>query len=98
VTFTDAADGDQWPGSRAIAIEKANTANALSLPKSAPATANLYSGAQPGGFLFGLPNSYPVDTVTMYAGPADQYGTESHPMAHKPASRGNRSRRRPAAL
>lgn len=24
--------GDQWPGSRAIAISKANTANALSLP------------------------------------------------------------------
>jgi hypothetical protein len=27
--------GDQWPGSRAIAIEKANTANALSLPSFA---------------------------------------------------------------
>src|ERR1700749_51709 len=27
--------GDQWPGSRSIAIEKANTANGLSLPKFA---------------------------------------------------------------
>src|ERR1700760_436136 len=63
VTFTGATAGDQWPGSRAIAIEKANTANALSLPKFALSTANLYSGAQPGGFLFGLPNSYPVDTA-----------------------------------
>src|SRR5690348_4647708 len=33
VTFTGTSAGDQWPGSRAIAIEKANTANALSLPK-----------------------------------------------------------------
>jgi uncharacterized protein GlcG (DUF336 family) len=86
VTFTGASIGDQWPGSRAIAIEKANTANALSLPKFALSTANLYSGAQPGGFLFGLPNSYPVDTATMYAGPAEKYGTDSDPMVKKPAS------------
>src|ERR1700749_4551561 len=77
VCYSGDALGDQWPGSRAIAIEKANTANALSLPKYALSTANLYSGAQPGGFLFGLPNSYPVDTATMYPGPAEQYGTES---------------------
>jgi uncharacterized protein GlcG (DUF336 family) len=86
VTFTGTAPGDQWPGSRAIAIEKANTANALSLPKFAQSTANLYAGAQPGGPLFGLPNAYPVDTATMYAGPAEQYGTESDPIVHKPAS------------
>jgi uncharacterized protein GlcG (DUF336 family) len=86
VTFTGAGVGDQWPGSRAIAIEKANTANALSLPKFAFSTANLYSGAQPGGFLFGLPQSNPVDTATMYAGPADKYGTESDPIVHTPAS------------
>src|ERR1700744_1109758 len=60
--------GAQWPGSRAIAIEKANTANALSLPKFAFSTANLYSGAQPGGFLFGILNTNPVDTETMYGG------------------------------
>lgn len=86
VTFTGAAAGDQWPGSRAIAIEKANTANALSLPKFALSTANLYAGAQPGGFLFGLTSTNPVDTTTMYAGSAGTYGTESDPMVRKPAS------------
>src|SRR6201999_3887551 len=75
VTFTGAAAGDQWPGSRAIAIEKANTANALSLPKYALSTANLYSGAQPGGFLFGILATNPVDTKTMYAGDPNTYGT-----------------------
>lgn len=86
VTFTGPSVGDQWPGSRAIAIEKANTANALSLPKFALSTANLYAGAQPGGFLFGLTASNPVDTATMYAGAAEKYGTEVDPIVKKPAS------------
>ena len=78
--------GDQWPGSRAVAIEKANTANALSLPKFAFSTANLYSGAQPGGYLFGLEQTNPVDTQTMYAGDAMAYGTPKDPMVGKKAS------------
>ena len=78
--------GDQWPGSRTIAIEKANTANALSLPKYAFSTANLYAGAQPGGFLFGIIETNPVDTATMYAGEATDYGTPSDPMVGKKAS------------
>lgn len=86
VTFTGMAAGDQWPGSRAIAIEKANTANAMSLPKFAMSTANLYAGAQPAGPLFGLPATNPVDPVTMYAGSAETYGTASDPMVKKPAS------------
>src|ERR1700742_1478037 len=49
VCYCGSALGDQWPGSRVIAISKANTANALSLPKFALSTANLYAGAQPGG-------------------------------------------------
>ena len=32
VCFSGEALGDQWPGSRSIAIAKANTANAFSLP------------------------------------------------------------------
>ena len=78
--------GDQWPGSRAIAIEKANTTNALSLPKFAFSTANLYSGAQPGGFLYGLLETNPVDTATMYAGDPEKYGTEHDPIVGKKAS------------
>jgi uncharacterized protein GlcG (DUF336 family) len=86
VCYSGAALGDQWPGSRAIAIEKANTANALSLPTFAFSTANLYSGAQPGGFLFGLAETNPVDTTTMYGGDANLYGTPDDPMVGKKAS------------
>ena len=68
VCFSGEQPGDQWPGSRAIAIEKANTANALSLPSFALSTANLYAGAQPGGPLYGLLQTNPVDTASMYAG------------------------------
>src|SRR6185437_7418461 len=32
VAFTGSDRGDQWPGSRAISAQKANTANAFSLP------------------------------------------------------------------
>jgi len=80
--------GDQWPGSRAIAIAKANTANAFSLPNFAFSTANLYSGAQPGGFLFGILETNPVDTASMYAGEAAQYGTPEDAMTGKKASGG----------
>jgi uncharacterized protein GlcG (DUF336 family) len=78
--------GDQWPGSRAIAIEKANTANALSLPSFAFSTANLYSGAQPGGFLYGILQTNPVDTASMYGGNGADYGSERDPMVGKKAS------------
>jgi hypothetical protein len=43
--------GDAWPGSRAIAIAKANTANDFSNSKLALSTANLYAPTQPGGSL-----------------------------------------------
>jgi uncharacterized protein GlcG (DUF336 family) len=86
VCYSGDAVGDQWPGSRAVAIEKANTANALSLPNFAFSTANLYSGAQPGGYLFGLEQTNPVDTQTMYAGDVMAYGTPKDPMVGKKAS------------
>jgi uncharacterized protein GlcG (DUF336 family) len=53
--------GDAWPGSRAIAIAKANTANAFSNDKLALSTANLYAPTQPGGPLYGLNNSNPFN-------------------------------------
>jgi uncharacterized protein GlcG (DUF336 family) len=86
VCYTGDQVGDQWPGSRAIAIEKANTANALSLPAAALSTANLYAGAQPGGFLYGILQTHPVDTATMYAGEGASYGTANDPMVGKKAS------------
>jgi uncharacterized protein GlcG (DUF336 family) len=49
--------GDAWPGSRAIAIAKASTANDFSNDKLALSTANLYGATLPGASLFGLNNS-----------------------------------------
>jgi uncharacterized protein GlcG (DUF336 family) len=75
---------DQWLGSRAIAAEKANTANAFSLKDKAMATANLYAGAQPGGFLFGAALSNPPSPEVLYAGTPDECGTAHDPMVGKP--------------
>lgn len=83
VTFSGATADAQWPGSRAIAVEKANTANALSLRTFALSTANLYSAAQPGGFLYGLSESNPPNPAVIYAGPAASFGTEHDPMIGK---------------
>jgi len=58
---TDATNGDAWPGSRAIAIAKAETANDFSNSYLALSTANLYAPSQPGGSLFGLNNSNPFN-------------------------------------
>jgi uncharacterized protein GlcG (DUF336 family) len=80
VTFTGADRGDQWPGSRVISAQKANTANAFSLPKFALSTANLFSAVQPGQSLFGLQESNPVDTHAAYGGKATLFGTETDPL------------------
>jgi uncharacterized protein GlcG (DUF336 family) len=53
--------GDAWPGSRAIAIAKAYTANGFSNDALALSTANLYAATQPGGSLYGLNNSNPFN-------------------------------------
>ncbi|MBW0004942.1 MAG: heme-binding protein [Hyphomicrobiales bacterium] len=76
---------DQWPGSRAIAAEKANTANAFSLATKAMASANLYAAAQPGGFLFGAGATNPPVPETLYAGDPNQFGTEQDPIIGKPS-------------
>jgi len=80
VTFSGEDRGDQWPGSRIISGQKANTANAFSLPGLALSTGNLYSAVQPGGSLFGLQESNPVDTSVAYFGSASNFGTENDPM------------------
>jgi uncharacterized protein GlcG (DUF336 family) len=80
VAFTGNSRGDQWPGSRVISAQKANTANAFSLPGLALSTANIYSAVQPGGTLYGLQHSNPVNTDVAYAGDPTQYGTASDPM------------------
>jgi uncharacterized protein GlcG (DUF336 family) len=80
VAFTGVSRGDQWPGSRVISAQKANTANAFSLPGLALSTANLYSAVQGGGSLFGLQHSNPVNTDVAYGGSPSAYGTASDPM------------------
>ena len=81
VAFSGNDRGDQWPGSRVISAQKANTANAFSLPHLALSTANLYTAVQPGGTLYGLQHSNPVDTDTAYRGPSQNYGQANDPMA-----------------
>ena len=93
VAFSGVDRGAQWPGSRVISAQKANTANAFSLDSSsgighgsgapnglALSTANLYSPVQPGGSLFGLQESNPVDTDAAYHGPANNYGQPNDPL------------------
>lgn len=84
VVFSGKDRGDQWPGSRVISAQKANTANAFSLPKFALSTANLFSAVQPGGSLFGLQFSNPVATDVAYQGSSKRIGTPKDPMVgHK---------------
>ena len=83
VAFTGSDRGDQWPGSRVISAQKANTANAFSLPGLALSTANLWAAVQPGGSLFGLQHSNPVETEVGYKGPSKNFGTKNDPMVGK---------------
>ncbi len=80
VAFTGSNRGSQWPGSRVISAQKANTANAFSLPALALSTADLYSATQPGGSLFGLQESNPVNTDVAYGGESADYGQSNDPM------------------
>ena len=73
VAFSGKDRFSQWPGSRVISAQKANTANAFGLDSSsnsdgsgqakglALSTANLFSAVQPGGSLYGLQFSNPVN-------------------------------------
>ncbi len=74
VAFTGNIRSDQWPGSRVISAQKANTANAFSLPGLVLSTANIYSAVQPGGSLAGLQHSNPVNTEVAYRGNPRQNG------------------------
>jgi uncharacterized protein GlcG (DUF336 family) len=92
VAFSGTDRSAQWPGSRAISAQKANTANAFNLDSHsssngsgqaaglALSTANLYSATQPGGSLYGLQHSNPVDTGAAYKGPSSNYGTSNDPL------------------
>jgi uncharacterized protein GlcG (DUF336 family) len=92
VAFSGTNRAAQWPASRVISAQKANTANSLSLDHTsasggsgqaaglALSTANLYSAVQPGGSLYGLQHSNPVDPEVGYEGPSQLHGTPNDPM------------------
>jgi len=92
VTFTGPSRISQWPGSRVISAQKANTAAAFNLPAGAGgtvdalSTANLWTQVQPGGSLFGLQFSNPVDPAVAYGnhgdagGDATKYGSLQDPL------------------
>jgi uncharacterized protein GlcG (DUF336 family) len=83
VVFSGDSRGDQWPGSRVISAQKANTANAFSLPGLALSTANLFAVTQPGNSLYGLQHSNPVNPAVAYGGSAASAGTTKDPMVGK---------------
>jgi uncharacterized protein GlcG (DUF336 family) len=83
VAFSGDNRGDQWPGSRAIAAEKANTANALSTPTFALATGNLYAASQPGQSLYGLITTAPPNGDAAYGGDPALFGQPNDPLVGK---------------
>jgi hypothetical protein len=104
VAFSGSSYTSQWLGSRVISAQKANTGNAFSLgnPNTTAAgakfptglalsSANLYSAVQPGGSLYGLQASNPVETDVAYgnqppegqgnsAASASSFGTPQDPL------------------
>jgi uncharacterized protein GlcG (DUF336 family) len=79
IAFSGATWKDQWLGSRPIAVEKANTALSFSLDGMALSTANLYAGAQPEGFLFGIGRTNPPND-SIYEGDVEKFGTQGDPV------------------
>lgn len=84
VVFSGPDRSAEWPGSRVIAAEKANTANALSTSDFALSTANLFAAAQPGQSLYSLTTSAPPNAQAVYAGSPKEFGQPNDPMVGKP--------------
>ncbi len=94
VAFSGTDRGSQWGASRVISAQKASTASSLGLDSTsssagsgqsaglALSTANLFSAVQPGGSLFGLQESNPVNADVAYVGPYASYGTAKDPMVN----------------
>ena len=74
------AGNQQWLGSRIISAQKANTGNAFSLDTLAISSGALYAAVQPGGSLYGLQESNPVDPQAAYKGDAANFGKLNDPI------------------
>lgn len=84
VANTGAKAGNKaWLGSRVISAQKANTANAFSLDALALSTGAVYVAVQPGGSLYGLQHSNPVDASKVYGGSPVTNGTNADFLKNK---------------
>ncbi len=77
------AGNSAWLGSRIISAQKANTANAFSLDGLSLATGSVYATVVPGGSLYGLQHSNPVDATKAYGGSPVSYGKNSDFLKNK---------------
>lgn len=77
------AGNAEWLGSRVISAQKANTANAFSLNGVSISSGALYAAVQPGGSLFGLQESNPVNASVAYSGSPNNYGKANDPLKGK---------------
>jgi uncharacterized protein GlcG (DUF336 family) len=82
VVFTGPNRAAEWPGSRLISAEKANTANAFSTNNFALSSGNVYSAAQPGQSLYSIAQG-PNPNVAFSGNPQD-FGQQNDPMVGKP--------------
>ena len=83
IAFSGEKPDAQWPGSRAIAMEKANTANGFSTSNMALSTANLFAPAQPGQEFYGAVTTNPP-SAEIGAGDPTKFGSAADPMLGKP--------------
>lgn len=77
------ANNTAWLGSRVISMQKASTANFFSLDELSIPTGAISATVYPGGSLYGLQHSNPVDVTKVYKGSANTYGTQADPMKNK---------------
>jgi uncharacterized protein GlcG (DUF336 family) len=81
VVFTGPNRGAEWPGSRLISAEKANTANAFSTDNFALSSGNIYSAAQPGSSLYSIVSG--PDPHSAFAGDPQKFGQIDDPLVGK---------------
>ena len=75
------SSNNAWLLSRIISAQKANTANGLSIQALSISTGAVSVATYPGGSLYGLQHSNPVDTAVAYAGSPGDFGTAADPLA-----------------
>ncbi len=83
VAFTGGNRGSQWPASRVISAQKANTANSFSLPGPRAFNSRPVCRGTTRRHALRIAGSNPVDTSVAYQGPSSNFGQEDDPMVGK---------------